>query len=148
MSFIFHVNVVSPHFWLFCMSHNQLDASEKNSFFEETLPSLIKLALQLPELVPNALPLLKQDSSRSVSMTQQQVACLLANAFLCTFPRRNSTDRACEYATYPSINFASLFMKQAQHRVSDKLKCIIHYFRRISQKSTMSVRTTIFFCIF
>ena len=33
-----------------------------------------------------------------------QVACLLANAFFCTFPRRNSCKHS-EYSTFPDINF-------------------------------------------
>ncbi|KAG7246031.1 hypothetical protein CRUP_020105, partial [Coryphaenoides rupestris] len=36
-------------------------------------------------------------------MSQEQVASLLANAFFCTFPRRNS--RKSEYGNYPDINF-------------------------------------------
>lgn len=33
-----------------------------------------------------------------------QAACLLANAFFCTFPRRNSQKHS-EYSTFPDINF-------------------------------------------
>ena len=33
-----------------------------------------------------------------------QVACLLANAFFCTFPRRNSYKHS-EYSSFPDINF-------------------------------------------
>lgn len=50
-----------------------------------------------------AMPLLKAGMNHSITMSQEQVACLLANAFFCTFPRRNS--RRKEYWNYPDINF-------------------------------------------
>lgn len=123
--------------WKFHALHElfeQMDEIESNNFFNEILPAIIRLALRLPTLIPNAVPLLKQGTSRSISMTQEQVACLLANAFLCTFPRRNTTSHESEFGSYPSINFAQIYQKKAQLRVHDKLKCIIHYFRRIAQK--------------
>ncbi|KAL0178064.1 hypothetical protein M9458_026958, partial [Cirrhinus mrigala] len=49
------------------------------------------------------IPLLKSRMNQSLTMSQEQIACLLANAFFCTFPRRNS--RKSEYANYPEINF-------------------------------------------
>lgn len=33
-----------------------------------------------------------------------QAACLLANAFFCTFPRRNSYKHS-EYSSFPDVNF-------------------------------------------
>ncbi|KAF0304924.1 Poly(ADP-ribose) glycohydrolase [Amphibalanus amphitrite] len=61
--------------------------------FTVTVPQLCRLALRLPELLPAPLPLLARHRSHSVSLSQLQVASLLANAFLCTFPRRNSARR-------------------------------------------------------
>uniref|UniRef100_A0A672QZE2 poly(ADP-ribose) glycohydrolase n=1 Tax=Sinocyclocheilus grahami TaxID=75366 RepID=A0A672QZE2_SINGR len=52
---------------------------------------------------PRPIPLLKTRMNQSLTMSQEQIACLLANAFFCTFPRRNS--RKSEYANYPEINF-------------------------------------------
>lgn len=49
------------------------------------------------------MPLLKAGMNHSITMSQEQVACLLANAFFCTFPRRNSKRK--EYWNYPDINF-------------------------------------------
>lgn len=67
-------------------------------------------------------------------MSQKQASCLLANAFFCTFPRRNVEGRTkkSEYGTYPRINFSRIF---ANGRVNvEKLKCILHYFERIVEK--------------
>lgn len=113
----------------------QLDETEARNFFDEILPAIVRLALQLPTLIPNAIPLLKHGRSRSVSLSQQQVACLLANAFLCTFPRRNTSTYDSEYGSYPDINFARLFGKRQKDAVHEKVKCIINYFRRVCQKS-------------
>ena len=82
---------------------------ENDEFFSTVLPQLIILALELPYIVTHAVPLLKKQQDYSLTMTQQQVACLLANAFLCTFPLRNSSSPGSEYSKYPSINFSSLY---------------------------------------
>ena len=86
---------------------------QRTYFFNEVLPRLIKLALQLPQIVTHAIPLLKKQENYSITLSQQQVACLLANAFLCTFPRRNATGISSEYSSYPSINFNTLFSSDA-----------------------------------
>lgn len=86
-------------------------AEESSDFFGTVLPQLIVLALELPRVVTHAIPLLKKQQDYSVSMTQQQVACLLANAFLCTFPLRNSSSPTSEYFRYPSINFNSIYSR-------------------------------------
>jgi poly(ADP-ribose) glycohydrolase len=78
---------------------------EASNFFSTLLPQMIQLALQLPALVTAPVPLLVQHSSHMLSFSQLQIASLLANAFLCTFPRRNTAKRQSEYARYPDINF-------------------------------------------
>lgn len=78
---------------------------EAEIFFASLLPKIIQLALQLPTVVTGAIPLLTRHSNATISLSQQQVSCLLANAFLCTFPRRNSTSPQTEFANYPLINF-------------------------------------------
>lgn len=111
----------------------ELDESETNAFFGETLPAIIRLALRLPELVPCAIPLLKHGINKSISLSQQQVACLLANAFLCTYPRRNTADEKAEYKNYPNINFSHLFQLNYD-QVLEKIKCICCYFTSICKK--------------
>ena len=107
---------------------------EASSFFGTVLPRIIDLALSLPKLVTHALPLLKKQLDYSVSLSQQQLACLLANAFLCTFPRRNARGASTEYSNYPSINFNTLFYGDSRRGVSsvaaNKLTCLFHYFTR------------------
>lgn len=75
-------------------------------FFNHLLPKIIKLALKLPTLITHPIPLLKQNHNHSISFSQIQIACLLANAFLCTFPKRNFICGYSEYYSYPQINFS------------------------------------------
>jgi poly(ADP-ribose) glycohydrolase len=69
------------------------------------IPKVVQLALQLPDLITGPIPLLKRQSNKSISLSQLQVASLLANAFFCTFPRRNSTNPQSEFGLFPNINF-------------------------------------------
>ncbi|KAL0178819.1 hypothetical protein M9458_024261, partial [Cirrhinus mrigala] len=50
------------------------------------------------------IPLLRTQRCGSITLSQEQVSCLLANAFFCTFPRRNS--QRTEFSNYPDINFS------------------------------------------
>lgn len=88
---------------------DKLSQEKASDFFTTILPRLVSLALQLPTVVTHAVPLLRKHDQHLMSFTQQQVACLLANAFLCTFPRRNSRSSTAEYSSYPSINFNTLY---------------------------------------
>ena len=78
------------------------------------------------------IPLLKRKHNQSLTFSQTQLASLLANAFFCTFPRRNAIGKNTEYQDFPDINFNRLFSSENQ---IDKLKCIFNYFRRVSLKS-------------
>ena len=117
---------------------------EKKVIFQSTLPGMTRLALNLPSLVTAPLPLLRCDQMRDVTLSQIQIACLLANAFFCTFPRRNSTGFTSEYANFPGINFHTLFSPDQSplfesdanipclsKQKANKLKCIFHYFKRV-----------------
>ncbi|CAM9181988.1 unnamed protein product, partial [Lampetra fluviatilis] len=50
------------------------------------------------------LPLLRRDTGLMLTMSQEQAACLLANAFFCTFPRSNATGTRSEDSACPDIN--------------------------------------------
>ena len=111
------------------------DETESATFFHSIFPKIVDLALDLPNIVTHAVPLLRKQQNYSTTFTQQQIACLLANAFLCTFPRRNTNQSGSEYAKYPSINFNSLFISNSRNTIdhvkANKLKSILHYFTRV-----------------
>ena len=110
-----------------------LTPAEREDLFINTLPGIVNLALQLPNIVTQPPKLLQQGIDHTMTMSQKQIACLLANAFFCTFPRRNSL-KSSEYCNYPDINFSRVF--RGIHDVvnevkTEKLKCILNYFQRV-----------------
>uniref|UniRef100_A0A7N8X275 poly(ADP-ribose) glycohydrolase n=1 Tax=Mastacembelus armatus TaxID=205130 RepID=A0A7N8X275_9TELE len=84
------------------------------------------------------IPLLKAGMNHSITMSQEQVACLLANAFFCTFPRRNS--RKTEYYNYPDINFVRLFEGSSSKKI-EKLKTLMCYFRSVTEQKPTGLVT-------
>ncbi|XP_052900733.1 poly(ADP-ribose) glycohydrolase-like isoform X1 [Anopheles moucheti] len=114
----------------------QCDDDERAAFFGETLPRLVTLALRLTELIRTSVPLLVQWQNHAVSMTQEQAACLLANAFLCTFPQ----PKAAHAKSFSGPNFAPLFAGTSQS-VVEKIKCLCHYFRRVCTRMPTGVLT-------
>lgn len=133
--------------WNFTALHSLfneiLEKEETDYFFKEILPIMAMLALQLPDLITGPLPLLRKHKNHSISLTQVQIGAILANAFFCTFPRRNSTKKGSEYAAYPDINFNRLFQSGDvdSNSVQEKLKCILNYFRRICVRAPDGVVT-------
>ncbi|XP_070847386.1 poly(ADP-ribose) glycohydrolase-like isoform X1 [Chaetodon trifascialis] len=114
---------------LYCSKVLEPDAAEH--LFGSLLPEMVQLALRASELCTKPIPLLKRGMSHSVTMSQEQVACLLANAFFCTFPRRNS--RKTEYCNYPDINFFRLFEGSSSRKI-EKLKTLMCYFKSFTEE--------------
>ncbi|XP_029662380.1 WD repeat and FYVE domain-containing protein 3 isoform X2 [Formica exsecta] len=148
---ILSYNQIYAQRWNFAALHHffseVLDPEETAVFFKTLMPKIIQLALQLPILLTGAIPLLKRHTNSFISLSQLQVASLLANAFFCTFPRRNSSNPQSEYATYPYINFNRLFAAYSEEKhnqcesVMEKIKCLLHYFRRVTAKAPEGVIT-------
>ncbi|KAF6016901.1 PARG [Bugula neritina] len=125
---ILHYNSRYKGKWNFAILHQtineEMTQTERNELFNHVLPFM-------------AIPLLRKQQGYSLTFSQQQVASLLANAFFCTFPRRNATGQGTEFASYPSINFNGLFCQvgkrvRRENSMIHKLKCIFHYFKKIS----------------
>eukprot|EP01126_Amoeba_proteus_P037031 TRINITY_DN3793_c0_g4_i5.p1 TRINITY_DN3793_c0_g4~~TRINITY_DN3793_c0_g4_i5.p1 ORF type:complete len:446 (-),score=94.35 TRINITY_DN3793_c0_g4_i5:283-1620(-) len=112
---------------LLCLRYffQQVSKEESDVFFQETLPFILRLALSLPDLVRKPIPLLLGGIEQEILLSQHQIACLLANMFLCTFPTRPSKG-------FPSVNFEKIFASPCEKRKVEKLRCILHYFRRLS----------------
>ncbi|XP_067375768.1 poly(ADP-ribose) glycohydrolase isoform X2 [Channa argus] len=107
-----------------------LEHCKVQNLFEVILPAMVDLALSAPRLCTMPILLLKSRMNHSLTLSQEQIACLLANAFFCTFPRRNS--RKSEYCNYPEINFYRLFEGSSPRKI-EKLKTLLCYFRRVTQ---------------
>ncbi|KFM75872.1 Poly(ADP-ribose) glycohydrolase, partial [Stegodyphus mimosarum] len=127
-----------------------LAAAERDNFFETVLPAMIDMALNLPNICTQPVPLLKKDKDHSITISQKQIGCLLLNAFFCTFPSRTLPGKRKkgrwdgEYTTYPDINFNSLYYgtkDKISPKNAEKLKCLINYFQRITTKESCGTVT-------
>ncbi|KAM8837494.1 poly(ADP-ribose) glycohydrolase isoform 2-T2 [Spinachia spinachia] len=121
---------------LYCTKVLEPDAAEH--LFDSLLPGVVQLALRASELCTKPIPLLKGGMDHSITMSQEQVACLLANAFFCTFPRRNS--RRNEYCNYPDINFFRLFEGSSPMKI-EKLKTLMCYFKSFTEQKPTGLVT-------
>ncbi|CAF2482973.1 unnamed protein product [Rotaria sp. Silwood2] len=85
-------------------------------------------------------PLLKIATNRSVTMSQEQAAALLACAFFCLFPYRSYPSPTKEYEHFQDPNFETLYRDVRQNKL-EKLKCILHYFNRVTENMPNGVIT-------
>uniref|UniRef100_A0A8C7NQJ6 poly(ADP-ribose) glycohydrolase n=2 Tax=Oncorhynchus mykiss TaxID=8022 RepID=A0A8C7NQJ6_ONCMY len=122
--------------WSFDALHTFVQKSPKEEkFYMSVFPKIAELASSLPHYIKKAIPLLKKGQTQSITLSQSQIACLLANAFYCTFPHRNSPNPRAEYHNYPTINFNSLFEKWSE-RKREKLRALLHYFHTVTDPAT------------
>ncbi|KAJ8406809.1 hypothetical protein AAFF_G00297250 [Aldrovandia affinis] len=119
------------HSFALTLHQEVLDPAIAEHLFGSILPAMAQLAMSATKLCTQPIPLLKLKMNHSITMSQEQIACLLANAFFCTFPRRNS--KKSEYSNYPEINFCRLFEGSSQKK-TEKLKTLLWYFRRVTEK--------------
>ncbi|KAJ8286386.1 hypothetical protein GJAV_G00038700 [Gymnothorax javanicus] len=110
-------------------------SSDERRAHTHILRRMAELALRLPTYCPKSVPLLRRGQSHSLTLSQTQIACLLANAFFCTFPHRNSTHPRAEFANYPTINFSSLFSKWTDRKMH-KFRAIFHYFDVVAREGS------------
>jgi hypothetical protein len=69
----------------------------------ETLEKMAQLAVEVERLCPKSIPILQQQKDQAITLSQHQIACLLANAFFSTFPGRTDGQQK---TVLPSINFS------------------------------------------
>lgn len=84
------------------------------------LSSIAHLALELPKHIRQPIRALRIGQNGSLTLSQLQIASLLANAFYSTFTCRNIGE-------FNRINFIRLFNRKTP-KAAEKLKCILHYF--------------------
>ncbi|PSN52583.1 hypothetical protein C0J52_13081 [Blattella germanica] len=137
---ILSYNSKYSEYWDFSLMHmlftEIFSEDETNNFFSSLLPKIVRLALQLPTLITAPVPLLVQHRNHTLSFSQLQIASLLANAFLCAFPRRNTTKKKSEYAQYPDINFNRLYQGNDGRWLLKSPQGVVTYSRRyVSQRN-------------
>ncbi|OAY85681.1 Poly(ADP-ribose) glycohydrolase 1 [Ananas comosus] len=113
-------------------------------WFGEIVPTLARLLLQLPSLLEAhyqksdevfgkekaGLRVLGSQEAGIVFLSQELIGALLACALFCLFPTSNRDAKLL-----PAINFDYLFANlypNARQSQEQKVRCLIHYFERIS----------------
>ncbi|ELU08701.1 hypothetical protein CAPTEDRAFT_227402 [Capitella teleta] len=133
---ILHYNSLNKDKWdLYGLRYfiESIKPKERSQFFDNVLPFMKKLVLDSQKIITEPPRLLKKGKVMSVTMSQEQAACLLANAFFCTFPYRSR--RKDEYSNFPEMNFVNLFAPYQQDRKFEKLKCLFYYFKARNEKT-------------
>ena len=103
----------------------------------DLIAKIAKLAVDLPNVCTRPIRLLRQQKNFMVAMSQYQAACLLANAFFCTFPPPAS----CHLRDF---SFMGLFRKSSsdrRHSQHAKLDCIFNYFRQVATNLPTGILT-------
>ncbi|CAF2085662.1 unnamed protein product [Rotaria magnacalcarata] len=113
---------------------------EYQNFMYVTLSKMCDLLLNIKSVCTQPLPLLRTEENRSVTMSQQQAAALLACAFFCLFPTRSDRTLRKEYEDYQNPNFETLYQRGPPSKI-EKLKCILHYFNRVTDHMPTGVIT-------
>ncbi|KAI8799556.1 hypothetical protein BJ742DRAFT_845376 [Cladochytrium replicatum] len=131
-------------------------AEDSAHIFDYVLPGIIRLALSLPQKIKRPIPLLRHARSSAITLSQMQIACLLANAFLCTYDPLNDVNRASSEKfgdtdengepLYPSITFEPLFAGNGRSGMCDpvmaaKLRGIFHYFDTVLKTEPIGLLT-------
>eukprot|EP01091_Cochliopodium_minus_P018427 TRINITY_DN7475_c0_g1_i1.p1 TRINITY_DN7475_c0_g1~~TRINITY_DN7475_c0_g1_i1.p1 ORF type:complete len:639 (-),score=198.56 TRINITY_DN7475_c0_g1_i1:26-1942(-) len=119
---------------------DNLHQKQKIKFFSQTLPFIIKLILRTPHLFKDPIPLLVPQVKKTVKLTQIQVACLMANGFMCTIPKGQGVpskearkeNKNLIIHEYPEFNFGTLFEDCSPSKVA-KFECLLNYFKRIEK---------------
>lgn len=103
--------------------------------FDSVLPAMARMALRLPSLCTQPIPFLMLQCDSSVSVTQEQAACLMCAAFFCLFPVPEGDAHAALRPSdmyLPSVDFSTLFSQARLASVSAaKLRYFFHYFDRV-----------------
>eukprot|EP01156_Anaeramoeba_ignava_P016686 Anaeramoba_ignava/a626696_8.p1 GENE.a626696_8~~a626696_8.p1 ORF type:complete len:138 (-),score=40.58 a626696_8:16-429(-) len=103
---------------------------------KETFTKIVSLAQK--KVIKEPIKLMKQNQESSFTLTQEQVACLMANAFLCTFKPRKWAHPNDPNAL-ASINFIDLYNEsQNTFLVAQKIKALIHYLLRVNEHKNYS----------
>ncbi|XP_038152580.1 poly(ADP-ribose) glycohydrolase [Cyprinodon tularosa] len=130
---IFKYNPKYKPEWKFDALSRFVKSSHLENHFSTLSSKIAALALKLPEQLEKTIPLLQRHQPATITLSQFQIACLLANAFYCTFPHRNTTKPDSEYHNYPSINFSRLFGEWSE-RKNQKLMAIMQYFNIVTDE--------------
>lgn len=105
--------------------------SHRNRELFGLMPFISTLASRLHELLISPLPLLTRQTSMTITLSQIQIASLLANAFLSTFPTQPGVDRGKSYGV---MNLESLLSHSTCPVLENRLNSLLRYFQSIKHR--------------
>ena len=110
----------------------------REHFFTSTLPFIQSMLKKTHFLLKSKIPILKQNENFMLTLSQDQACCILANAFMCTWPHKGARAQRANVETSKlnRINFTNLLSLANPHEFA-KLACIINYFNRMHDRSEM-----------
>ncbi|CAF1072359.1 unnamed protein product [Rotaria sp. Silwood1] len=130
-----HVRMPCSRSFKFVYSHD-----ERAYFMSTVLSNICDLALNVDKICSRPPPLLRIGTNLLVTMSQRQAASLLACAFFCLFPFRHDDKPNEAYANFQDPNFKKLYIHGPPQKI-EKVRCILHYFKRITEKMPTGVIT-------
>ncbi|XP_021955477.1 poly(ADP-ribose) glycohydrolase isoform X3 [Folsomia candida] len=101
-------------------SFNLLNDRRVSSSLQTAFPIISRAALEIDKRFTSGIPILRKNQQKTLFLTQGQIRCILANAFLCTFPKRFELVGQ----ELPEINFFKLFDGGARGNSKPKLEKI------------------------
>lgn len=106
---------------------------QASQFISDTFPFIVQLADRIHSLNLPTNILVKQQVAQC-ELTQEQCASILANSFLCTWPRLSNA-RVSMDDTLPGINYDLMFTERPNLGAKvAKLQMLFHYFERVKQQ--------------
>ncbi len=113
---------------------HELDEGQRRVFFETTLPHMCRLALSLPHLCAEPLPLLLAGRPRCVEISPELCASLVAHAFFCSMPGR-ANDVSSPHLPYFGLHLLHSPIEPSRFAGSnlgstqaEKWRCLLQYF--------------------
>ncbi|GAB1600502.1 uncharacterized protein LOC115214898 isoform X1 [Argonauta hians] len=102
---------------------------EKDCFLHFIFPAVIDMACNIKDLIPHeGIPLCRKQCTQSIAVSRNLMSAIIACAFLCLFPERKKE----KTSRLNSINFSNFFHYLPLQSQCAKLRCILHYFRRVA----------------
>ena len=102
----------------------------QDKFSLRTFPVMIKAALRMPELFSNGvLEILTPGTTKTISLTREQIACLLAHMFLCTLKTPIWNKHWCTFGIWFATN---------SRPAREYLKCLLAYFAELDPQGRPS----------
>ncbi|XP_014782076.1 uncharacterized protein LOC106877645 isoform X2 [Octopus bimaculoides] len=102
---------------------------EKDCFLHFIFPAVIDMACNIKELIPQeGIPLCRKQCTKSIAVSRNLMSAIISCAFLCLFPERKKE----KTSRLNNINFSNFFRYLPLQSQCAKLRCILHYFRRVA----------------